>query len=344
MAMRESVCVNECSPATNDLFDPVKHMNYSKPTELTTLEELGLETSKAISPVAITNPFPLFSNEGVEAIRADVFRREVVGKHIFKEPKRPGYYKLRGYADDAPFIKSVWTNETLLQACSEAAGCELEVVFDYEMAHINVQLPPELLESDNIDLLIPPAKPPRALPSSTGVTDDDMTEGESMAWHRDSYPWVCVVMLSDPTGMSGGETGLKTGDGRVLKVRGPSTGFAVMMQGGLVNHCALNLLGDGERVTMVTSFRPKNPLVYDGSHLGNVKRSSDNTRLFKQWTAYRAQNVAKRAQYFSEQVQSNAWHVREIQDAATAWAEKEIQFIQFTLQEMTDRGTAGYYK
>lgn len=40
-------------------------------------------------------------------------------------------------------------------------------------------------------------------------------------WHTDSYPFVCVTMLSDCTGMIGGETALKTGTGDVMKVRGP---------------------------------------------------------------------------------------------------------------------------
>ena len=40
-------------------------------------------------------------------------------------------------------------------------------------------------------------------------------------WHTDSYPFVCVTMLSDCTSMIGGETALRTGNGDILKVRGP---------------------------------------------------------------------------------------------------------------------------
>lgn len=40
-------------------------------------------------------------------------------------------------------------------------------------------------------------------------------------WHFDSYPFVCVLMLSDATDMLGGETGIKTGSGEMMKVRGP---------------------------------------------------------------------------------------------------------------------------
>lgn len=40
-------------------------------------------------------------------------------------------------------------------------------------------------------------------------------------WHTDSYPFVCVTMLSDCNGMVGGETVLRKGNGGEVKVRGP---------------------------------------------------------------------------------------------------------------------------
>lgn len=49
--------------------------------------------------------------------------------------------------------------------------------------------------------------------------DDNMPV---VGWHRDSYPFVCVLMMSDTAGMVGGETALRTGTGEIMKVRGPS--------------------------------------------------------------------------------------------------------------------------
>lgn len=47
-------------------------------------------------------------------------------------------------------------------------------------------------------------------------------------WHTDSYPFVCVTMLSDCTNMVGGETALLRGDGEIMKVRGPGmVGFMI---------------------------------------------------------------------------------------------------------------------
>jgi hypothetical protein len=329
-------------------FDPEKHMNFSPPSKFYTLNELGLSPEGAISPVAITEPFPLFTPEGIEEIRADLFRREMLEKHMYKEPKHPGVYKLRGYGPDAPFVHSAWRSEAMLKACSEAAGCELEVVFEYEIGHINVQLPPGALESGkSMEECLPPASPPKQ--SSKDLKQDEEVRGEPMdesiitAWHNDSYPWVCVCMLSDPKGMRGGETALRKGDGSIFKVRGPDIGSAVMMQGGVINHVALQSLGSGERITMVTSFRPKDPLVWDGCNLGNVKRVSDHARLFSQWTTYRTEVISKRATAFAESLKNNVMTAEEIKAATEAWTKRQVEYLLFTANEMTERGHKGNY-
>lgn len=52
---------------------------------------------------------------------------------------------------------------------------------------------------------------------------DPLGDGlSSVAWHYDSYPFVCVVMLSDCSDMVGGETALKTATGEIKKIRGPA--------------------------------------------------------------------------------------------------------------------------
>lgn len=78
---------------------------------------------------------------------------------------------------------------------------------DYEIGHINMSAPADKSEV-----------------TKKCVNDDDAIVG----WHRDSYPFVCVLMMSDTTGMVGGETALRTGSGEVRKVRGPSKVCAPM--------------------------------------------------------------------------------------------------------------------
>jgi hypothetical protein len=74
---------------------------------------------------------------------------------------------------------------------------------DYEIAAINISV-----NNQTVDVV-----------KDKNPNDDDLP---AFAWHRDSYPFVCVTMLSDCTGMIGGETALKTASGEIRKVRGPA--------------------------------------------------------------------------------------------------------------------------
>jgi hypothetical protein len=74
---------------------------------------------------------------------------------------------------------------------------------DYEIGHINMSVPGKKIQYDK----------------NVMVTEED--EEAIVGWHRDSYPFVCVLMMSDTTGMIGGETALRTGNGEIKKVRGP---------------------------------------------------------------------------------------------------------------------------
>lgn len=56
---------------------------------------------------------------------------------------------------------------------------------------------------------------------SAHCDDEDDDRDAILGWHTDSYPFVCVVMLSDCSQMIGGETALRTGTGKIMKVRGP---------------------------------------------------------------------------------------------------------------------------
>lgn len=129
---------------------------------------------------------------------------------------------------------------------------------------------------------------------------------------------------------------------QILKVQGhQAVGSAIMMQGGLINHVALKALGAGERITMVTSFRPKNPDAYDGSNLGNVKKVSDHDRLYEQWTRYRVEVLEKRAESFKSSF--SGLNADEIHGAAKKWADEQIEYLQHTVREMTDGGCKGNY-
>jgi hypothetical protein len=148
-------------------------------------------------------------------------------------------------------------------------------------------------------------------------------------------------MLSDPSNMVGGETGIRKGDGSIAKIRGPQVGWAVMMQGGCVEHIALKAVGTGERVTMVTSFRPRDPTLKDVSNLGNVKKSSSWDQLFKQWSVYRLGVVEKRARLLREKIEQGNLSGVEISKMMAQWNEEQFAYMNHTAVEMTGDGNPG---
>jgi hypothetical protein len=91
----------------------------------------------------------------------------------------------------------------MLAIISKIAGIDLVPAIDYDVGHVNISISTEGDTSGKPHL---PEEP------------EDMA---AFDWHFDSYPFVCVTMLSDCTGMVGGETALRTGTNEILKVRGP---------------------------------------------------------------------------------------------------------------------------
>lgn len=90
---------------------------------------------------------------------------------------------------------------------------------DFEVGHINFSVKSERdtqKERETIE------SQKRLFEEDEGISGCPWEDDKPIVgWHTDSYPFVCVLMLSDCTNMVGGETALCTGNGDILKVRGP---------------------------------------------------------------------------------------------------------------------------
>jgi hypothetical protein len=125
-------------------------------------------------------------------------------------------------------------------------------------------------------------------------------------------------------------------------VREPGVGWAVMMQGGCVNHIALKAAdGTGERITMVTSLRAKDPMQKDVLNLTNVKRSSKLNELFQQWSAYRLDIIADRALIMKKEIVESNKSAEEISKSMTQWYEKQVEYLKTAVEEMRGSGREG---
>lgn len=78
------------------IFDPKKHLAYSPPSKLHTMEELGYPESRGVSPIGVSEPFPLFTPEAIQQMRAEVFKNEVWDKYQFSS--NLAQCQLRGFA------------------------------------------------------------------------------------------------------------------------------------------------------------------------------------------------------------------------------------------------------
>lgn len=92
-----------------------------------------------------------------------------------------------------------WTHPKTLKTVSKIAGIDLVPIINIEIGNINVSV------QDPND-------------SKDKLASDELPVTK---WHVDSYPFVCVVMMSDTSNMVGGETAIRTGTGEIMKIRGP---------------------------------------------------------------------------------------------------------------------------
>ncbi|KAK2762979.1 hypothetical protein CKAH01_16010 [Colletotrichum kahawae] len=255
-------------------FNPDQHLAFVEDPKKLTLKDVSLPEDIGISPVACSEPFPLFTEEAIQMMRQEIFTTEVWENCLHSTSFAP--CQLRGHCPKyAPFMDQAWNNPKTLEVISKVAGVDLIPNIQYEVGNINISIQKAASDKD---------KAAAKNGDNTSVTK----------WHYDAFPFVCVVMMSDATNMLGGETALKTGTGEVLKVRGPQMGYAVILQGRYVEHQALAAIGGAERITMITSFRPRDPRVKDDSVLTSIRPISELSELYYQWAKYRAEVVRAR--------------------------------------------------
>lgn len=84
------------SAAVGKLFKPSKHLQYEAPTRVHTMEDIGFPSSKGVSPVAVSEPFRLFSEAAVNIMRSEILDPEVQAKYSYKSDIAPR--QIRGYA------------------------------------------------------------------------------------------------------------------------------------------------------------------------------------------------------------------------------------------------------
>lgn len=114
-------------------------------------------------------------------------------------------------------------------------------------------------------------------------------------------------------------------------------GTAVILQGRYIEHQALKALGGRERISMVTSFRPKSPFLKDESVLTGVRGISNISELYTQYTLYRMEMLEARcrARIKLEQEREIAKRPFNTADARRFLTEQK-EFLEAMLVELVD--------
>ncbi|PYI07531.1 hypothetical protein BO78DRAFT_366737 [Aspergillus sclerotiicarbonarius CBS 121057] len=297
-----------------ETFDAKKHLNFQPPESVYTMEDIGLE-GHGISPVAASEPFPLFTPEAVKQIRAEIFSEPVLKDCQYSSSFAKNMIRGMG-RERAPFTCDAWSSPELLAMVSEVAGLDLVPVFDYEIANINISINDDQVQSKGEG------------------SDGEMS---SFAWHFDSFPFVCVTMMSDCTDMVGGETAIRTPSGDIKKVRGPTMGTAIIMQGRYIEHQALKSIGGHERISKVTAFRPMSHAIRDESILTGSRAISNWSELYTEYTEYRLELLEERIRVMlkKERVRNSGKRPFSVSDMQLFLKEQKL-LIESTMTELIE--------
>ncbi|KAI9777788.1 MAG: hypothetical protein M1839_008583 [Geoglossum umbratile] len=259
-------------------FDPATDLVFTKPDTVVRMLDIGLGKPK-VSPIALAGPFPMFSEKAAKAMAHELMAEEVIEKCKYGNDTMS--FQLRGACPGlATYSHEAWTHPETLRIISEILQVDVTPVMPFEIACVNVHLGGDERERNSI--IYP---------------------------HKDSYPFVCIVMLSGTFSMTGGMLDLVTGTGEIMKTSkmsrvGPHKnlsgsrvqhivlqGSAIILQGRYIDHyvpyCA------DKRITVVTSFRPSSPFLPDDTRLTTVRSISD-IRLYREFFEYREGIAIKR--------------------------------------------------
>lgn len=107
----------------------------------------------------------------------------------------------------------------------------------------------------------------------------------------------------------------------------------------------MRCLGTTERITMVTSFRPKSAFIKDDTVLTTVRSISNLEELYSQYTEYRLEMLEERIRAHMKEVRDRKRARRGFNTALTkSFLKEQEDFISTMLREMVDddKVTKGY--
>ena len=111
----------------------------------------------------------------------------------------------------------------------------------------------------------------------------------------------------------------------------------MILQGRYIEHQALRALGTTERITMVTSFRPRDPTVRDDTVLTTVRPISDLSQLYFQFSEYRLEMLQERIRLRLEKMRETMLAGKKFETAVLkAFLEEQENFLAHMNKEIVE--------
>lgn len=241
-------------PLKNEpVFDPARHLQIETPDEVLSLRDLGYsddEIAECPTDFGVTSVFRILSDEGAAAM-LDVARQ----LEAFTTSNARIARNVRGGVYRSKFLRDLCMSEDVTDAISQIAGLPLlPHTIPHQMGHLNYN---PLEVGENVD-----------------------------KWHTDTLRIDYVMFVTDPKAVDGGEFEYyrgtkaevaalkKAGQGldttKIMAPDMPGPGYAVVQQGNMVVHRAKGLRQQGERITMVNGYVPRDVTFPDFSRFDQL--------------------------------------------------------------------------
>ena len=255
-----------------------RYLQLERPAEVHTFAQFGhVDEDVLLSPVAVTEPFRVLSDEGV-AVALEISRdleKIAVGDARSK--------RMRGCTYRSRFFDGMYRDPELVSFLAELAQAELR---EHPIGHHQVQL--------------------NFAPDEVGRDVD--------VWHYDVVAYDFVMLLTDPAAMKGGNTeffqgtveegmGILAERGtippeRIGAVRYPAAGWAFLQQGHQVLHRAARLEQAYPRVSLVASYYCADPRFREPTILPPLRRADGRDPALVEWAGYAAYRTVERLRAF----------------------------------------------
>lgn len=113
---------NDTEAIVMPAFDPSVHLAFTAPSQRYSFTQLGLEKPLNAPDVCYTEPFQLFSEEGVRMIRRELLSKKVLDNHLSSWPRAPC---IIGYHEQVRKLREALRHRNLLIVKRQLRGLEI---------------------------------------------------------------------------------------------------------------------------------------------------------------------------------------------------------------------------